>query len=115
MPRGRKVPDIANDNVPMRTALSPEARENQLIALATDRAEQQLRDGTASSQVIVHYLKMGSAKERAEREVLKNQIELLKAKTESLNGGRRSDEAYERVIQAMRGYRGMDEDDSDLQ
>ena len=54
----------------MRPALTPEARENQMIALAVDCAEQQLRDGTASSQVIVHYLKLGSSKERLEKEKL---------------------------------------------
>ena len=57
-----------------RPALTPEARENQLISLAIDLAEQQLRDGTASSQVITHYLKLGSTKEKLEREKLKNEI-----------------------------------------
>ena len=54
----------------MRPALTPEARENQLVSLAVDLAEQQLRDGTASSQVITHYLKLGSTKERLEKEKL---------------------------------------------
>ena len=68
----------------MKPALTPEARENQLIYLATELAEKQLRDGTASSQVITHYLKMGSSKERIEKEILEKQKDLISAKTESL-------------------------------
>ena len=47
----------------MRQALTPEAEENQCIHLAMQRAKEQLLDGTASSQVIVHFLKLGSSKE----------------------------------------------------
>ena len=61
----------------MRPALTPEARENQMISLAVDLAEQQLREGTASSQVITHYLKLGSTKERIEKEILEKQKELI--------------------------------------
>ena len=67
-----------------RTAMSVEARENQMIALAVDLAEKQLMEGTASSQVITHYLKLGSTKERLEKEMMQEQKKLLKAKTESL-------------------------------
>ena len=63
----------------MRPALTPEARENQLIYLATDLAEKQLREGTASSQVITHYLKLGSTKEKLEREKLAEENNLLRA------------------------------------
>ena len=62
----------------IRPALTPEARENQLISLAVDLAEKQLQEGTASSQVITHYLKLGSTKERIEREILEKQKELIK-------------------------------------
>ena len=65
----------------IRPALTPEAREDQLIALATNLAEKQLMDGTASSQVITHYLKMGSTKERIERQRPK----LLNQRRESKN------------------------------
>ena len=61
----------------IRPALTPEAREDQLIALATNLAEKQLLEGTASSQVITHYLKMGSTKERLEREIMKEQKEMI--------------------------------------
>ena len=66
----------------MRPALTPEARENQLVSLAVDLAEKQLREGTASSQVITHYLKLGSTKERIEKEILEKQKELIEAKTQ---------------------------------
>ena len=63
----------------MRPALTPEAREGQLIALATDLVEQRLRDGTATSQEVVHFLRLGSMRERLEREKLENENILLGA------------------------------------
>jgi hypothetical protein len=90
----------------MRPALTPEARENQLISLATDLAEQQLRDGTASSQVITHYLKLGSTKERIEKEILEKQKELISAKTEALQSAKRIEELYTNALNAMRNYSG---------
>jgi EAL domain-containing protein (putative c-di-GMP-specific phosphodiesterase class I) len=95
----------------MRPALSPEARENQLISLAVDLAEQQLRDGTASSQVITHYLKLGSTKERIEKEILEKQKELIEAKTQSLQSAQRIEELYKNALDAMRNYSGQGETD----
>ena len=89
-------------------ALTPDARENQLIYLATELAEQQLRDGTASSQVITHYLKLGSSKERIEKEILKKQSDLISAKTEALQSAKRIEELYENAISAMKSYNGQD-------
>lgn len=95
----------------MRPALTPEARENQLIAYAVDLAEQQLRDGTASSQVITHFLKLGSTKERIEKEILEKQKELISAKTEALQSAKRIEELYSNAISAMRKYSGSRGDD----
>ena len=92
----------------IRPALTPEAREDQLIALATNLAEKQLMDGTASSQVITHYLKMGSTKERIEREILKEQKEMIKAKTEALKSEKRIEELYAEALSAMRKYSGQE-------
>ena len=75
-----------------RPAITPEGRENQLIALAVDLAEKQLREGTASAQVITHYLKLATTRERVEKEILEEQKELLKAKTEALKSQKRMDE-----------------------
>lgn len=89
-----------------RPASTPEAREMQLISLAVDLAEQQLRDGTASSQVITHYLKASSTKDRLEKEILELQKELVKAKTESYKSAQRSEELYREAIEAMKVYSG---------
>lgn len=90
----------------IRPALTPEARENQLISLAVDLAEKQLLEGTASSQVITHYLKLGSTKEKIEKEILEKQKELISAKTEALQAAKRVDELYAEAIDAMRLYSG---------
>ena len=95
----------------MRPALTPEARENQMISLAVDLAEQQLRDGTASSQVITHYLKLGSTKERIEKEILEKQKELISAKTESMKSAQRVEELYTNALNAMRNYSGHGDSD----
>ena len=82
--------DIENKPLkPIRPASTPEARESQMISLAVDLAEQQLRDGTASAQVITHYLKLGSTKEKIEKDILKEQKKLVKAKTEALESAKR--------------------------
>lgn len=96
-----------------RPATTPEARENQLIALAVDLAEKQLLKGTASSQVITHYLKMGSTKERIEKEILESQKELIQAKTEAMKSGKRVEELYEKALNAMRAYNGQKGEDYD--
>lgn len=102
----------------MRPALTPDAQENQMIALAINLAERQLMEGTASSQVITHYLKLASSKERREKEKMEEEIKLLRAKTEALQQAQRIEELYSDVIDAMKRYSGfneseVDEDDSD--
>lgn len=89
-----------------RPAMTPEARENQMISLAVDLAEQQLRDGTASSQVITHYLKLGSTKERLEMEQIKRKNKLLEAQVESLNRATSMEETYKAALEAMMEYSG---------
>lgn len=97
-----------------RAALTPESREDQLVALAVNLIEQRLRDGTASSQETTTLLKMSSRKSRLELEVLKQQIELSKAKTESLKSAQRIEELYNNAMKALRSYQGKEsEDDSD--
>lgn len=96
----------------MRPALTPEARENQLIALAMDAAEEQLRNGTASAQVITHYLKLGSSKEKLEKEMMARQNELLEAKTEAMKAAQQSEAIYKEAIEAFRRYSGQTTDTS---
>ena len=74
-----KAASSSDSNSPLRPPTSLEAQENLMISLAVQCAEKQLRDGTASSQVITHYLKLGSSKERIEKEILEKQKELIEA------------------------------------
>lgn len=92
-------------------ALTPEAQENRMISLAIDLAEQQLRDGTASSQVITHYLKLASTKDRIEKEIMERQKELITAKTEALQAAKRMEELYADAIKAFTKYNGEDDDE----
>lgn len=87
---------------------SIEARENQLISLAVDLAEKQLLEGTASSQVITHYLKLGSTKENLEKDKLKSENELLKVKTDAIKSAKSVEELYKEALNAMRHYSGQD-------
>ena len=96
--------------VKSRPALSPETRENQLIALAVDLAEKQLREGTASSQVISHFLKLGSTIANLEKERLKNEVALMQAKTESIKTAKNIENLYKEAIDAMRSYGGHSND-----
>lgn len=95
-------------------ALTLEAREDQLISLAIDLAEKQLEEGTASAQVITHYLKLGSTKEKLEKEMMKEQKKLLEAKTESIQSAKHIEELYSSALKAMRSYSySGDQDDED--
>lgn len=97
----------------IRPALTPEARENQMIALAVDLVEQRLLDGTASSQETTHFLKLGSMKNRLEMEKLQEENRLLKARTEALQSAKRVEELYSEAIKAMRRYSGQGSDDDE--
>lgn len=97
-----------------RPALTPEARENQLISLAVDLAEKQLMEGTASSQVITHYLKLGSTKERIEKEILEKQKELISAKTKAIESQAELKDLYADALKAMRNYSGYGRSEDDI-
>ena len=103
----------SNSSRQIRPALTPEARENQLISLAVDLAENQLQEGTASAQVITHYLKLGSTKERIEKEILEKQKELITARTEALQSSKKIEELYTNAISAMRRYSGQSGEQDD--
>lgn len=102
-----------NSSKKMRPALTPEARENQLISLAVDLAEKQLIEGTASSQVITHFLKLGTTKAELEKEKLRNETKLMKAKTENLESSKNMEAMYKEAIDAMRCYSGQDRADEE--
>ena len=95
----------------MRPALTPEARENQMVSYAIDLAEKQLIEGTASSQVITHYLKLGSTKEKLEKDILVQQRELMQAKTKMIQSAQEVEVLYREALEAMRSYSGRDADE----
>lgn len=106
--------DGESSNARGRPATTPEEREEELINLAVDLAEQQLRDGTASTQVIVHYLKLGSTRGIAEQKMLEKRTDLLEAQTESLQSSKKVEELYVEAMAAMQLYSGMGDKDVEL-
>ena len=108
-----KKADSAKTTRKIRPALTPEARENQMIALAVDLVEQRLLDGTASSQETTHFLKLGSMKNRLEMEKLQEENRLLKARTKALESSERVEKLYSEAIKAMRRYSGQGSDDDE--
>lgn len=91
-----------------RQAMSADVREQQMIALAVDLAEKQLMEGTASSQVISHFLKLGSSQNRLEKEKLRMESELLRAKRERLESEEDLKDLYSNAMAAMRVYSGQE-------
>jgi hypothetical protein len=105
------------DRTPRKPATSPEGRENALVSDAHDLAERQIREGTASSQVITHFLKLGSTRERLEQQRLEHENELTRVKIEQIESQKRVEELYMEALTAMRSYAGdipqSDENDED--
>jgi hypothetical protein len=104
---GRRKKVVIDDDSPIERpypAMSPDARENQMIALATALAEKQLIEGTASSQVITHYLKLGTSLAQLEKAKLQKENELLVAKAEAIQSAKISEELYQEAIAAMKSY-----------
>lgn len=111
---------MENDTVffeddPIRPALTAEAREIELSALAHNAIEERIRNGNASAQELLYFAKVGSTKERLERKILETQNELMQAKKEALEAQQRVEELYVNAIRAMSVYQGrdVDEDDAD--
>jgi hypothetical protein len=106
MRSSRRTPSSSPQRLPAPAA-TPEGRENQLIAAAVDLAEKQLHEGTASAQVITHYLKLGSSREKLEQEKIANENILLRAKKEAMDSQARIEEMYGAALNAMRSYAGQ--------
>lgn len=119
--RKRVVEPSSNGHKPGRKpATTPDGRENQLVSQAIDLAETQIQNGTASSQVITHFLKLGSTREQLEQQRLEHENELTRVKIEALESQKRVEELYMEALTAMRSYAGNlplpehDDDDSNL-
>lgn len=91
---------------PARTV---EGREKEVVALAVELAEKQIRDGTAAPSIITHYLKLGTTSYQLELEKLRHENELLQARTENVKSLTKMEELYEEAINALRSYQGSDE------
>src|SRR3982751_7007602 len=117
MSRRRSSNDDDHENRRRSPARTSEARELELSSAAYDLAEEQILSGTASSQVLTHFLKAGSMRERLEQQRMEHEIELMEVKKEQLEGQKRIEELYVSALEAMRSYSGMgtpdelDEDD----
>lgn len=109
MVSGRRRAASEEEQLPERPpAKTPEGRENQLVNYAINLAEKQLRDGTASSQVITHFLKLGTEKEKLEREKIARENQLLQAKVDSLANAASSEQMYREALKAMARYSGQE-------
>lgn len=100
----KKAPAKKTTTRPSKPATTPEAREKQLVKLAVDLAEKQLKEGTASPSIINHYLKIASSRETLEREILERQAKLIEAKAENMTKDREAQEVAKAAIEAMRSY-----------
>lgn len=89
-------------------ALTPEAREAQMISLSESCAEKRLREGTASDSLIIHYLKLGTSRAQMEKEKLALENELIRAKTEEIHAAKNAEESYAEVLKALQIYAGKD-------
>lgn len=107
--------DTSKSDSPIKRppATTPEGREQQLIALAMEATEKRIRNGTASAQELVHFLKAGSPTAKLERQILEKQKELLAAKTAAIDSQRRVEELYTNALSAMRAYSGDPEKEKD--
>lgn len=108
-----KVSGSSEPSRKIRPALTPEARENQLISLAIDLVEKRLIEGTASSQETTHFLKLATTKARLEKDILEKQKELIVAKTENLQSQKRTEEMFAEAMKAFRSYSGQGGDEKD--
>ena len=113
---GRR-PKVAGSSVSlpkMRPALTPEAREGQMISLAMDLVEERLRNGTASSQETTHFLKLATEREKTERKLAEKQLELMEAKRQQIQSQAKIEELYTNALNAMKRYSGHDDEDEYL-
>lgn len=113
MPRKKNNPEGDNKKYSLPPALTEEALENKMIMKAYEVVYQRMCDGTVTSPELVHFLRLGSTKEREDRDFLNKRKELLEAKTKAINDSKNMEELYSKAIEAMRNYSGLSEDEDD--
>lgn len=94
-----------------KKALTPEARENQIIALVIDVEEERIRNGQATAQELIHWMKLASAKARLEQKKLENENLLIQAKVDAIKAQQNTEELYKKALAAMRSYQGEPEEE----
>lgn len=109
----RKAIESTEQPKSLPPTLTVEGRENQLIAAAYDLAEKRILEGTASSQELTYFLKMGSSKTKLENEKLKEEVTHLRAKTSALEAQISNEALLDKALRAFRSYRGEDEGEED--
>lgn len=113
MSKSNKETNTTKGKVDRTPARDPEEWENRMINLSMERVEQRIRDGTASSAELVHFLKLGSSRERLEQEEKRKEIELKRAKTDAIETAQRIESLYENAVNAMRKYSGNGSNEQD--
>ena len=78
--------------------INPDDREKMMVNLAMDRAEEQLRDGTASQSLIIHFLKLGTEMTQLEQK-------LVDAKVKQIKDVTNTNQNNKKVIEAIQGYK----------
>ena len=111
----KKSPEPKPVSGEYQLALTPEARESQLISAAERLAYQQIMEGTASSQLLVHYLKLGSSREKKEQELLAKKVELSQAKTKEIESNAHMEQMMGEALNALKAYRGAVFDDEEYE
>lgn len=111
MPKLKSTPSEQSERI--RPSITDEAMESKLIALAYNEVERRILDHTATSQELVHFLRLGSSKERIEKEILERQKDMIEAKTELMRATKNTEELYENAIRAMQIYGGGGEAPTD--
>jgi hypothetical protein len=101
----RRVPEPNNEPLPP-PATTLEGREDQLTAQAYDLVEKRIRDGTASAQETVHFLKVGSRVNQLQLQKLERENEVLRARLAESEARRSSEDIYAKALRAFKGYSG---------
>lgn len=108
MVTSRKDDNPASRRPPATTV---QGRENQLISLAFESVERRILSNTATSQELVHFLKLGTEREKLERIKLENETKLSQARAEQITSGAKMEELVQEALDVFRGYLPSQDDD----
>lgn len=111
MPKLPKTQPNTKKRLPPAT--TPEGREKQIISLAYDLVEERLRNGTASASETVAILRLGTQRERLEREKIAEEVKLTRTKSEAIAQAKEIKEMMSEAISAFKRYSGSEEEEMD--